>query len=40
MEITNRKSLNNVHLIGETTLNISWSKAANTEVKDESETEK
>lgn len=40
VEITNRKSLNNVHFIGETTLNISWSKAANTEVKDESETEK
>ena len=40
VEFTNRKSLNNVHSIGEPTLNISWSKATNTEVKDESETEK
>lgn len=40
VEITNKKSLINVHSIDETTLNISWSKAANTEAKDESETEK
>ena len=40
VEIINRKSLNNVHSLGEPTLNISWSKATNTEVKDESETEK
>ena len=36
---TNRRSPDNMQLIDKVTLNISWSEATNTEVKNESETE-
>lgn len=39
VEIANRRSPDNMQSIDKVTLNISWSEATNTEVKDESETE-
>lgn len=40
VEIANRRSPDNMPPIDKVTLNISWSEATNTEVKDEFETEK